>query len=67
MYIEATGEKLPPSYYIDKEELGVLAHSCNLANERLGHRDVPGLSATDPRPRPRINVRIKLKDTDTLS
>ena len=49
------------------KQLGVLAHSCNLATERLGHRDVRGLSATDPRPRPWINVRIKLKDTDTLS
>ena len=30
-------------------KLGVLAHSCNLATERLGHRDVRGLSSMDPR------------------
>ena len=53
------------TYSASVMKLGVLAHSCNLATERLGHLDVRGLSATDPRPRLRINVRIKLKDEVT--
>ena len=42
--------------------MGLVAQSVMSATDKLGHQDVHGLSAIDPRPRQWISVRTKPKD-----
>ena len=50
------GKNLPGSLartagFIGKNLLGSLVRTCNVATDRLGYRDVHGLSAIDPCPK----------------
>ena len=43
-----------------------VAHDCNPAIGGLGHRDVHGLSATDPRLRLQISIRTMPRDAGPM-
>ena len=46
--------------------MGLVIQSVISATDTLGHRDVRGLSAIDPRPRQEISIRIIPKDVGML-